>query len=66
VALAGHMEPLLMLFRYAQHSRAVGHLHNNGTNLGMLSLYVEDTVVFSNPTSQESRSSYDDTYSPSV
>jgi hypothetical protein len=46
------MEPLHLLFRKAQLSGILGHLHHNCSTF-KLSLYVNDTFVFINPTSQD-------------
>jgi hypothetical protein len=46
------MEPLQLLFRYAQNSGVLGHLHANCTEFRM-SVYADDVVVFTNPTVQD-------------
>jgi hypothetical protein len=46
------MEPLHMLFRLAQNSRALGFLHDNCASFRM-SLYVDNTTVFINLSYQD-------------
>jgi hypothetical protein len=46
------MEPLQLLFKYAQNTGVISHLHANCAEFRM-SLYVDDAAIFVNPSDQD-------------